>query len=273
MKKRGIRFFNKIKFSNVEYVKFHRKREFLQLLNKRKQEFDITLILAHGAPDCILTTTNDIAHPYKRYINITDTTAFVNNFIFAVSCDTANEFGQESICNGAIAYLGYEVKIEKIFSTQGINIPHRVSIAFDTIIKHIFIEELALSLEKFTHQMMSVQLLKEYFSFSVETRISKLQEMSEEEIFEEYNVKIKTSDYTRYTPEIILKELVELGETARHLICLGDENYFYYGFIEQMRNVGESSSKIIAHIKNSTFFQQMQHQPYKDFLIKVATYV
>lgn len=269
MKKRGIRFFSSIKFPNTIVVKFHKKDNFLGLLHRRKEEFDNILLMAHGSSKGILTTTHDLNQQYTIYISIEESYVFKNNFVFAVSCSTANEFGQSCVDKGAIAYLGYQVEIGGLFSTyseQNFNIPKRVSTAIDTIIKSIFIEELSYSYEKFLREPISVQLLKEIFSFSIEKRISHLLNMSPEQIHISFNVKISERDYEKYVAGIVLNVLSYLDEVSRRLICIGDSNYISASYFVYRKQEGVNSSDLLSELETNKFFVELQHEPYKAYL-------
>ena len=76
MKKRGIRFFRKIKFPTTNVVRFHAKNNFLGLLRTRYDKYDNILIMAHGSNNAILTTTTNLHERFKPYINETDADAF-----------------------------------------------------------------------------------------------------------------------------------------------------------------------------------------------------
>lgn len=266
MKKSGIRFFNKIKFSKIKCIKLHLKHPFLCILKRRKSEYDIVLIMAHGASGCILTTSRDLHQRYVTYIDKSETTDFINDFVFAVSCDTANEFGKESIKNGAIAYLGYQIKIAKLFCTKGPNIPSRISSAFDTIIKHIFIEEISANIEAFVTEITTVKLLRDKLSFDIERRLYNLQEMNSQQIHELYGVKIDDKQLKKYMGPIMVKQLEFVDEVNRHFVCLGDGNYFYHGFITECLNRGQDRTSILERMCANEAYSSIDNVSYKEYL-------
>ena len=174
MKKRGIRFFNKIVFPSTNVLRFHAKDNFLSLLRTRHSEYDNVLLIAHGADHAILTTTTDPSRPYTTYITNKDADAFKNDFVFAVSCLTANEFGRCCVENGSIAYLGYQVELGCLFSSDPgpkSKVPGSVVESVNTLIKHIFVEELSKTYEDFLKYPISVCVLKERFAFALEKRL------------------------------------------------------------------------------------------------------
>jgi hypothetical protein len=268
MKKRGIRFFSKIEFPNTEVYRYYQKGPFLRMLHSRFKEFDNVLIMAHGSSNGIIMPTRDLNHEYITYISLDEANAFKNDFVCAISCDTANEFGRRCVEEGAVAYLGYEVEIGQLFSTANPNIiPNRISKLFDMIIKHIFIKELSQSYEKFLQEPISVQVLKEYFSYSVERRLSNLLEMSTEQVFEEYQIKIRPVDFRKYGAAIIVDTLSLLNEISRHLICIGDKNYIAAGFIKKRKTMGMENDAILAELKSNRFYIALEHEAYKQHLI------
>ena len=228
MKKRGIRFFSKIKFPNTDVVTFHKKENFLGLLHRRKELSDNVLIMAHGAEHCILTTTNDPSSPFKAYITLDEICAFKNNFVFAVSCSTASIFGYRCVDEGAVAYLGYEVLIAKLFSSypgERSCIPKRISTAVDVIVKHIFIEALSHAYEKFLTKPVTVQQLKEMFSLLLEKKIAELLDLDTTRLFSEHGIKITNRDRVNYFVKITLQVLSDLNEIDQRLVCIGNSGY------------------------------------------------
>ena len=155
--------------------------------------------------------------PYKIYISKTETHVFQNDFVFAVSCLTAHEFGQKCIDNGAISYLGYQVELGPLFSsysTSITNLPKRVSTALDTIIKHIFVQSLSVAFQEFLCNPISVSTLKELFSYLIERRISELLTLNAEQIYSKYNIKICERDYNNYVVALVLRVLSHLNEIS-----------------------------------------------------------
>lgn len=274
MKKRGIRFFRKIQFPNTDVIRFHKKDNFLGLLRSRKDAYDNVLVMAHGGTSSILTTTHDISHPFEIYISLSETKAFSNNFIFAVSCLTANEFGKQCISDGAIAYLGYQVEIGALFASHSLqksNIPKKVSTAIDTIIKRIFLDELSKSFERFLKEPISVQLLKEIFSFSLEKRISQLTEMTPDRIYEVYGIKINEHDRQKYFLTLVLNELSFLDDVSKRLVCIGDENYISASFLNHINTDGRSAPFSLTDLESNSFFKSMHHEGYKEYLRALVT--
>lgn len=269
MKKSGIRFFKNIKFPNTEVIRFHAKDNFLGLLRSRTRDYDNVLLMAHGSNNAILTTTLDPNHHYTTYISANDANAFKNDFVFAVSCLTANEFGKRCVDVGAIAYLGYQVEIGCIFSSYSSeynNMPKRICNAVDTIIKHIFLEELSCAYEEFLRTPISVQTLKERFSFLLEKRIAQLLNMDIEQLHDKYNISITERDYKKYVVEIVLRVLSYLDDILPRLICLGDSNYISSSYIAYQKRDGKPPKTISAELEENYFFNLLHHTEYKAFL-------
>lgn len=269
MKKSGIRFFKNIKFPNTKVTRFHAKKNFMGLLRARTRNFDNVLLMAHGSTNGILTTTLDPSHRYTTYISMEEASVFKNDFVFAVSCLTANEFGQRCVNEGAIAYLGYQVEIGCLFSSYSndyTNVPKRINTAVDTIIKHIFIEELSRAYERFLRKPISVQVLKETFSFLLEKRIAQLLHMNVDQIYEEHNIKITKRDYQKYVVEIILRVLTYLDDIIQRLVCIGDSNYISSSYITYQKLDGVTSEMLSNELKHNRFFIALKHDAYKNFL-------
>lgn len=273
MKKRGIRFFGNIKFPTVDVLRFHEKNNFLRQLRSRYNEYDNILVMAHGANHAILTTTTDLHKHYAVYIGKEDTVAFKNDFVFAVSCLTANEFGQSCINNGSIAYLGYQCEIGCLFSCKPhakANVPGAVITAIDTLIKHIFVEELSKAYEDFLMSPISVQVLKERFAFGYERRLAELLDMSAAEIHHRYNIKITERHHSIYMAKIVLDVLSNLNEIMSKLVCVGDENYISSSYLKFRKQAGYTASAILAELESNSYFLHLKHEKYKDYLRKLA---
>lgn len=273
LKKRKIRFFRKIKFPNTSIIRFYTKQDFLKLLRIRRNEYDNVLIMAHGARNCILTTTRDLNHQYIPYITIKDAYAFKNNFVFAISCSTANEFGKCCVNLGAIAYLGYQVEIGCLFSSYSDdyeNLPRRIATAVDTIIKHIFIEELSRAYEEFLMTPINVRTLRERFSFLLEKRIAQLTSLSTTQLLRQYNVKFYDHEYKKFVVELVLRVLSYLDNILPQLVCIGDENYISSSYMKYRMQDGATKEELVNELVNNYAFQALSHKNYKQYLLNLA---
>ncbi|MBR5424352.1 MAG: hypothetical protein IK108_10115 [Clostridia bacterium] len=256
MKKRGIRFFNKIQFNNTKIQKYHEKKSFLEHLRVNKQNAENVLIMAHGSNGAILTTTRNPSHPFTTYISSKDVDAFYNDFVFAVSCLTANEFGQKCIENGTRTYLGYQIEIGPFFKVSLSNrtqIPKRIINTIDTVVKHIFVEVLAEAYEDFLMNPISVETFRELFSFLLEKRISSLVDINIETLYREYGIKIVSRHYEKYITSIVLYVLSCLNDVLSKLICLGEKSYISPTFV-QYYCAKMNYDKLMLELKNSEDF-------------------
>lgn len=260
MKKRGIRFFSKIKFNKTDVKRFYSKGDFLPYMYSRRPNYDNVLLIAHGSPNAILTTTINPNKPYNIYMSETETHVFQNDFVLAVSCLTALEFGQKCVDNGAISYLGYQVEIGPLFSsysTSITNLPKRVSTALDTIIKHIFVQSLSVAFQEFLCDPISVSTLKERFSYLLERGISELLTLNAEQIYSKYNIKIRERDYNNYVVALVLRALSHLNEISSRLVCLGEENYISPTFVHYYFNNGKTAKEILECITHNEYYKKM----------------
>lgn len=267
MKKPGFRFLNKLKFQDpIKYIKVHIKAPFFNILNRRSSNYDVVLITAHGSKDSILTVNSrDLNNQFRRYILLDDTRYFVNDFIFAVSCDTALEFGNESIKNGAIAYLGYSMKIDKLFSCNPKNVPKRIVCGYNIIFKKIFREVLQDNLNVFLQYPTSVNIFKERLSFNLEQKLTQLFKLNSYDIHQKYGVKITESERNKYNAHIVMKQLEVINEIDKHFVCLGDANFFYHGTVVEMcKRRGKAQTK--NYISKLQFYNELSNQKYKQFV-------
>lgn len=274
MKKRGIRFFSKIRFDNVIVKRFHGKARFLPFVQSRKESNDNILLIAHGAEHSILTTTTDLNRPYRVYISLDEANAFQNDFVFAVSCLTALEFGGRCVEEGAISYLGYQVQIGQLFNcytTSITNMPKRISNAVDLIMKRIFVQSLSKAFQEFLSNPIAVNTLRERFSYLLEREVVELSALTIDQIYEKYGVRILEHHYRKYIVSILLKTLTELKETTLRLVCIGDENYISPTFVKYYYSAGVSKEQLLSEIDNNLYFSKMniKHQEkIKELILK-----
>ncbi len=242
MKKHGIRFFAKIpkEFENTtvssNYKSYTTKERFLSELARRENEYDMILITAHGAENKIIVPITQFdpyrqEHPergndkYRTYISLEDTRFFKNDFVFAVSCLTAQKFGPAVVENGVIAYLGYDVIIENLFNVSNVCMSSRVRELYETVVKRIFIKELVQAVTKFLNDMQNVLMLKQWFAFRLEKRLIEFFSMSAEEVYATYEIGINKDIWNRNRQKLQIQQLNFLGEINRHLIIIGDPKY------------------------------------------------
>ena len=242
MKKRGIRFFAKIpkefenKINCSKYKCYTTKERFLAELARRENEYDMILITAHGAENKIIVPITQYdsyrqEHPersndkYRPYISLEDTRFFKNDFVFAVSCLTAQEFGPEVVKNGVIAYLGYDIIIENLFNVSDICMSSRVRELYETVVKRIFVRELVQAVTKFLNDMQNVLMLKQLFAFRLEKSLVDFFSMSAEDVYTTYGIGINKDIWNRNRQKLQIQQLNFLGEINRHLIIIGDTKY------------------------------------------------
>lgn len=263
MKKRGIRFFSKIKFNNTQIKRYYGKKGFIPYVASRREKNDNILLMAHGWKDSILTTTTDPSRPYDIYISSEETSIFQNDFVFAISCLTALEFGGECVKNGAIAYLGYQVEIGRLFNcytTSITNMPKRISNAVDIIMKRIFIQSLAKAYEEFLCHPRSVKVLRERFSYLLERSVVDLTLLTNEQIYEMYGVKILERHYQKYMVAIMLRTLSELKETTMRLVCIGESNYISPTFIRHYYLTGYSKEEMLSKLYDNESYRMLNDE-------------
>ena len=270
MKKRGIRFFHKIKFPHTDVVRYHIKAPFLALVRSRELEYDNILFMAHGAEDSIITPVFR-TQKFVKYITEADADAFKNNFVFAVSCSTAKQFGKKCVEEGAIAYLGYEIQFGNLFTCTNADnrtFPKHVRKSIDVIVKHIFIDSLSCAYEEFLTNPISVKVLRERFAFLLEQRIADLSDMTVDQLHTQYHVRITEHEYNKYFVYLVSMTLSLLDAILPCLVCLGDENYISPSFIKYRIAQGTDKTVLCQEIKSNVSFQLIQNQNYRTYIIR-----
>lgn len=210
---------------------------------------------------------------WNEFVNCAKSAALENDFVFAVSCLTANEFGKCCVEKGSIAYLGYQVEIGCLFTSDPSpqsNVPDSIITAVNTLVKHIFIAELSKAYEEFLKTPISVRVLKERFAFAFEKRLAELLDMSTEQVYNKYSVKISERHYTAYAVKMILNVLAVLDDILPKLICIGDENYISSSYIRFRKEAGFSSNEISEELEANPYFQKLAHDEYKRYLRGIA---
>ncbi len=276
MSKLGIRFFKNIKyfmkqkFDDKIYYNCFREKEFINKLSITKDDYDMVLITTHGSEDAIVIPHKakdriNFNSNFKRYIKLDKTKHFKNNFVFAIACNTAVEFGPKSIDNGCLAYLGYETQIKNIFYINDLNMCKKVRKTYEEIIKKIFVEELVNSIYKFITDFQNVKMLKQWFSFHLEKRLINFFNMSVEEIYENYNYKVDKNIWKKNKPKLTVMQLNFLKESNNHLICCGDPNYISMIGFEMDIQLDE---KTLERIEKIGFIDKNYEKIFKDNLNK-----
>lgn len=280
MKKRGIRFFANIpeafKKTTVSssYKSYTNKEGFLSELAKRENEYDMILITAHGAENKIIVPITQYdpyrqEHPersdakYRTYISLDDTRFFKNDFVFAVSCLTAQEFGPVAVENGAIAYLGYDVIIENLFNVNGICMSSRVRDLYEKVVKIIFVEELVRAVTIFLSDMQNVLMLKQLFAFRLEKRLIEFFSMSADDVYDIYRIGIDKDIWKKNRQKLQIQQLNFLGEINQHLIIIGDPQYISLYGIESGRRI---DTQTYDRLKAVSFDNKDYEKRFKDKL-------
>lgn len=280
MKKRGIRFFAKIpkEFEDTEvssnYKSYTTKERFLAELARREKEYDMVLITAHGAENKIIVPITQFdtyrqEHPersnnnYRTYISLEDARFFKNNFVFAVSCLTAQEFGPAVVENGVIAYLGYDVIIENLFNVSDVCMSSRVRELYETVVKRIFVKELVQAVTRFLNDMQNVLMLKQWFAFQLEKRLIEFFSMTAEEIYATYGIGINKDIWNRNRQKLQIQQLNFLGEINRHLIIIGDPKYISLYGIENGCRIDKQT---YDRLKAVSFENKEYEKKFKDGL-------
>lgn len=280
MKKRGIRFFSKIpkefegKICSNKYKCYGKKERFLAELAKRENEYDIILIAAHGAEDKIIVPITELdswrlENPeksndrYRPYIGIEDTFFFKNDFVFAVSCLTAQEFGPAIVKNGVIAYLGYDIMISHLFDVSNIQISSRIRELYEIVIKKIFVKELVLCITRFLNDMQSVLLLKQLFALRLEKSLVNFFSMNADEVYATYGININKDIWNRNKQKLLIQQLDFLGEINKHLIIIGDPKYISLYAIENGCRMDE---KTYSRLRTITFDNKDYEKKFKEEL-------
>lgn len=158
----------------------------------------------------------------------------------------------------------------KIKKAPQSNVPGSIITAVNTLVKHIFIAELSKAYEEFLKTPISVRVLKERFAFAFEKRLAELLDMSTEQVYNKYSVKISERHYTAYAVKMILNVLAVLDDILPKLICIGDENYISSSYIRFRKEAGFSSNEISEELEANPYFQKLAHDEYKRYLRGIA---
>lgn len=234
--KKGVRFLVHTRnlllesLGSESYRYYWEKNSFLGRLNRNRDEYDVAVITAHGSDDAILMprpiAEREYHHSdYIKIMEVEDTEKFRNDFVCAVACSTALEFGRKAIENGTLAYMGYEIIIQPLFQVSDRGISKKVRETCEMAIKKAFTEEFADAFQHFIKDFQSVKMFRQNFSFKLEKRIIRFFKMSADEIYKVYGYKVDEGIWRKNRPRVQLLQLNFLKEVNRHLVCLGDEEY------------------------------------------------
>ena len=234
--KKGVRFLARSRkllsesLGSEWYLPYWEKPEFLSRLMKNRDEYDVAVITAHGSEDAILMPWPEAERErhrsaYQKIMDIKDTEKFRNDFVCAIACSTALEFGPRAIENGTLAYLGYEIVIQPLFQVSDLGISKKVRETCEMVMKKAFVEEFADAFQCFIREFQSVKVFRQNFSFRLEKRLIRFFRMGVDEIFEAYGCRVDEGTWRKNRPMVQLLQLNFLKEVNRHLVCLGDEGY------------------------------------------------
>ena len=271
--KRGLRFFRKIHFQNVTVNKCRTKRDLVEKLRRNKECFANVLLVAHGCNNAILLPTPDLNRPFTVYISPNEANLFKNDFVFAISCSTANEFGLRCIEEGAIAYLGYKMNFGHLFcsySTDCPVIPKRITTYVDIIIKKLFVKGLSQAYEEFLVNPHNVSVLRERFSYLLEKRMAELIHYSSAQIKQEYCISIPEHDFKKYFGEVVMRMISCLNNILPNLVCLGDKNYISHSYISYRKLSGYDNDAIVDELESNASFISLMNDEYKQYLLDKA---
>lgn len=268
-KERGIRFFrvarrylqelykdeNSISDSKNIYLNFHSSTDFLVELRNRLKYPDIILIMAHGWTDSILKTK---PMGYERDITIDKSRLFANDFVFALSCYTAEEFGNAAINNKAITYIGFNDSIESFFEVNGSEYK-KLSKKFEIVIKKIYMTCFLMEFKNFIMKCYTAKEFYDFLSIRIDTEITKLIKIPFADFNELFGIKISEKHTEKARKLIKLNIIGKIDEINSRMRLLGEENYVPWFFLssqneDKLIEVLEKVSSISENNNNYKYF-------------------
>lgn len=274
----GLRFFRDtiIQFetqfnSTIEesiYCSFKDENQFLDALNKRMDDFDIVILTAHGYNSGIVRENPDSHvpphNPYIPIITMDHSKHFKNNFIFAYSCYTLNQFGHNCV-NGekAISYIGFGDSIEDALMLEA-DLKGNFTIYLRKIVEKIYTNSFVETFENFLLRCHTANEFKEYFIISIERKINNLLKLDIKNINDLYNLDLKDSDKKELIKSVNIELLLRFEKFSENIGIEGEENYIPWYYIEdQPQNVLEELIQKINKISED-------NTEYREFILSKA---
>lgn len=274
---REIRFFSLIKknlreeLGNIKsisdnqdiYIPFYEHKQFISKLHLRRKLPDVAIITAHGGHNSILKATR--YENYEKVIDLSQTTLFQNDFVFALSCSTAKNFGPSSIQNNAFTYIGFDDYIGQVFQIKSDKYK-RLYRNITLMIRNIYMNSFTLEFSKFLKECMTADEFIQSFSYRINFEILKLYKMPIDDMNKKYNVKFLDKDDKVIKQTIKLELISKFDYFSKKMKVLGEENYIPWFFIkdqtsEKLHEVLIKSDKIDK--KNNRYKIFLQSEIYK----------
>lgn len=240
------------------YIKFTRSSDFIYKLSKRRENSDIILISAHGWNDSILKAVE--GNKYRREIPKEKTTLFQNDFVFALSCYTFNEFGQDSINNKALTYVGFDDSIEGVFVIEQYNYKSFVG-NVEIIVRRVYMNAISASIDQFIKRCFTAKEFRQYLLLKLDKEISKLYRKSIEELNDEFGINL--NNFRKEVPieNIKIEILSKIDYFGEKLKIAGEEYYIPWYFIsyqskEELEKLLEKTNKIKEENTHYKYFLQ-----------------
>ena len=272
-KSNGIRFYNselkrlKKSVHADTYISCSDSRRFLDILNNRLDNYDVVIIVAHGSKNSILAVQPEFKRANGLYIHdigIESVSAFKNDFVLAVACYTAKQFGPRAIDEGALAYLGYDESIEPLYKINiKKNVSFKVKELYETEIKKVFSEEICSAFVAFVGELQTAEELRANIQFRINKRIRAIFRLTQNELVKKYGWR-QAKKIRKYRPIIEMTQIEVLKKLESQLVLLGDPNYIPINIKKPPCKITEEKKK---HL-DSVLFENKQYESYFKRMLK-----
>jgi hypothetical protein len=230
--------------SEILYNQCKDINDFIQTLNSRLTSPDIVIITSHGSDDSLLSLRRG---RMIRVMRKSQTRFFKHNFIVAIACQTANEFGPEAIRESAQTYVGFNDFIQCDFEFDSSK-NGKLNSILEVIFKKVYQDSFNHSLEKFIKQCWTSNEFVQNWEIDFKRKVRQTGKMNLEEIRTEYSVPV-TEKYEEQIKTLIKLEFISKYNTLNEkLVLLGDPNYIPWYYIYNLDEM--ELKRILGKVEN-----------------------
>ncbi|WP_139490247.1 hypothetical protein [Brevibacillus dissolubilis] len=218
--------------------------DFVGLLNSRISYPDVVLITAHGTDDAILGVRQG---KLIKAMRLHQTRLFKNNFVLAVSCLTAKEFGKKAIEEAAQVYIGFDDYIQSDFKF-GSSLNQKFNDILEKIFKKIYQLSLNRAFSSFIKKSLTARELTMLIELNFKKLVRELQRMDIKNIRTVYSVQLTEKLEDELRAVIKLQFIAKYNTLQKKISLLGDPYYVPWYYINYLNK--EELQVLLEKINN-----------------------
>lgn len=217
--------------------------DFLGFLNSRLTYPDVVLITAHGTNNAILRLRKGTL---VKAMRLHQTRLFKHNFVFAISCGTATEFGSKAIDEAAQVYIGFDDEIQSDFKfDNGSN--NKFNLILESVFKEIYQTSVNEAFEIFIKKCLTAKEFCMHMDLIFKRQVRKTLRMGIKELRTIYSAPITDKYVSELKAIIKLQFLAKFDSLRGKITLLGDEQFVPWYFINRLNE--EELEELLTKVK------------------------